>query len=563
MRRNTRLLFISLVVAALITLVFNADREAQAGSPGEAELATVCVDDWCGYVDDQGRWRITPRFAAADPFSQDGLAWVILSDEQDQTKTPRPFSSVKKIGLINTQGKLVDSAAVLSWVKPFTSQGLAAAKPAGPAGGKGFINRQGQWVIEAKFAEVWSFADNGLAKVRVRGKSGFINTKGEWVIEPQFAFVWPFSANGLAAARIDSQPGTKNGPGPGCFNCQWGFINGQGHWAIEPRFEDAEPFASTGLAKVKSNGRWGFINSEGQWLIEAQFDYTQVGPFADNGLAKATKNGKWGLINTNGQWVAEPQFNYINPFAENGLAEASDSEQLGFIDRQGRWAIAPRFNDAGPASDNGQTRIRNFGNKGSVNAQGDWAAILTGTPFMDSFSKNDLAIVTAAGSHARGVINYEGHWVVGPKFERLDSPPFSLMGSDKINDRWVHIDHKGQWLGEFLYGDWVKKSVAGNLMKGDLNVRTKKLYRTGVFVDTRGLYRTGLDENPEEPGFRWEIGGEGRVLFNRRGQKILTVVSICGTEAVRNGDGAIIWPPHGISEDCDDYEIVGQDLKLR
>lgn len=80
-----KLMFFGIVtVLALINFVPDVGAEADADNAAayktEIELATVCVEGLCGYVNNKGEWHIPPKFAAADPFSKDGLAWVITVD---------------------------------------------------------------------------------------------------------------------------------------------------------------------------------------------------------------------------------------------------------------------------------------------------------------------------------------------------------------------------------------------------------------------------------------------------------------------------------------------------
>ena len=108
-----------------------------------AILIPVGVDDIYGYINQKGKWEITPRFDAANPFEEDGTAWVEF------------------------KGKY------------------------------GRINSKGEWVLEPTFLEVASIS-NGLAAAAQRKdpyereKWGYIDAKGVWVIEPKFEDVSPF-----------------------------------------------------------------------------------------------------------------------------------------------------------------------------------------------------------------------------------------------------------------------------------------------------------------------------------------------------------------------------------
>ena len=64
-----------------------------------------------------------------------------------------------------------------------------------------------------------------MAAVRIDGKGGFIDLQGNYVINPQFDLVYSFS-EGLAAVQI------------GDWNTgKWGFIDRQGNYVINPQFD--------------------------------------------------------------------------------------------------------------------------------------------------------------------------------------------------------------------------------------------------------------------------------------------------------------------------------------
>jgi ribosomal protein L37E len=76
-----------------------------------------------------------------------------------------------------------------------------------------------------------------LIGVRVGDKWGYINTQGEIVIEPQFDYIRPFEKNGLARVFVGEMiylDWDVRGPGDG----KWGFVNTQGEIVIEPQFDD-------------------------------------------------------------------------------------------------------------------------------------------------------------------------------------------------------------------------------------------------------------------------------------------------------------------------------------
>ena len=87
------------------------------------------------------------------------------------------------------------------------------------------------------------------------GRWGFIDTNGNYVVEPQYDEAWPFS-EGLAAVYVGEK---------------YGYYDRVGKPLTEPRFTYADEFFE-GLALVEVNGRWGFIDTLGKTIIEPQFE---------------------------------------------------------------------------------------------------------------------------------------------------------------------------------------------------------------------------------------------------------------------------------------------------
>ena len=101
------------------------------------------------------------------------------------------------------------------------------------------------------------FGTNNLSIARKNNKLGFINKNGEWIIEPNYSNAKDFS-NGLA-------PVEKNG--------KWGYIDESGEIKIPVKYNDAELFSDNGLAPVKQNGKWGVVDIEGNIVVEPKYEF--------------------------------------------------------------------------------------------------------------------------------------------------------------------------------------------------------------------------------------------------------------------------------------------------
>ncbi|MBN2088516.1 WG repeat-containing protein [candidate division KSB1 bacterium] len=233
--------------------------------------------------------------------------------------TLRPKNLNGKYGYVNRQGEVVIEAKFeMAWQ---FDENLAGAKIAGKWG---FIDSTGNFVIEPQFDQITSFKD-GLTVVKSHDKWGFIDKSGTIVIEPAFEFATRFH-EGLALVT---------------FNGKRGFIKKDGQFAIPATYENAREL-SEGLAAVKVNENWGFIDYNGNSVIDYKFD--EVDRFSD-GLALVRLNGKYGYINQKGNFVIKPQFDHAESFSE-GLAAVRINGKYGFINKSGEIVIEPQYDHA-------------------------------------------------------------------------------------------------------------------------------------------------------------------------------------------------------------------------
>ncbi len=155
----------------------------------------------------------------------------------------------------------------------------------------GFINREGELVIEPKFGYAWKFSE-GLAPVifskNWRGKYGYIDTTGKLVIDTIYDWAGGFT-EGKGLVKIGDK---------------YGFIDTTGNYIIEPISAGGISQFRDGYAQIRIKGKWGFINAKGDIAIKPKFD--QVWAF-DNGIARVEINGMAGYIDTLGKYIWEPQ----------------------------------------------------------------------------------------------------------------------------------------------------------------------------------------------------------------------------------------------------------------
>jgi hypothetical protein len=255
--------------------------------------------------------------------------------------------------------------------------------PIGPLlqnGRYGYINWDGEWVIDPKFEQLASFSE-GLAAFVQEGKLGFINTRGEVVIGPQFsAEDAPATlsssrfSEGLACIWTPEKSGYINssgewvievGPGSYCFDFREGKAivhdRSAGYLVIDrggtqlSQLRVYEICYASGVPQdwdcfpawinAHSDNGCGALNWKGEIIIPAV--YAALGYFHEEVAVFAyCESGPFGLMNKSREVTVEPTFLNLGEFSE-GLAVASKAKKaFGFVDVSGEFVIPPVWHQA-------------------------------------------------------------------------------------------------------------------------------------------------------------------------------------------------------------------------
>jgi hypothetical protein len=172
-----------------------------------------------------------------------------------------------------------------------------------------------------------SFFYEGLAAVRLNGKSGYINKKGKEVIPLKYYHTSDFT-NGLG--RVSDFVSV-------------GFINKKGGKVIPLKYNMAENFYEGFVSVVrKEDDKWGFINTSGKAITP--FKYEGVGNFSE-GLSWVKADKKYGFIDTTGKEITPLKYDRAESFTE-GMAIVKIKYLKGFINKSGKEIIPPQFEEA-------------------------------------------------------------------------------------------------------------------------------------------------------------------------------------------------------------------------
>lgn len=407
-------------------------------------LIPAKTGDKYGYINQFGKWMISPQFSKAESFNETGLAYVSIngkarfidstgkavfnSDFQEISPFKDGYAHVKSVfcGYIDSKGNFAIEPKY-EFASDFTSNGLARVNVNGLYG---YIDKTGNYAIEPKYTEASDYSENGLtdvknngerflidsngdivaklpseinlvkrfhdgrAVVRVGSLYGFIDATGKIIIEAKYRHALDFS-NGMAAVKDRTFGSTS----------EWGFIDTTGTMRIQPQYFNVDCFAKNGLASVSKSVPFMVIDRNGRQTIEGLYDGA-VKFFEDNMAVARQYSGKVGWIDKKGKWVLQPKFDALSPLS-NGLAAATLNDKSGYINRSGNWIIKPKFDNAYNFTQNGVARVEQDGKFGYIDKTGNYIA----EPKFDDahdFADNGLALVTIENE---GYIDTKGNFV--------------------------------------------------------------------------------------------------------------------------------------------------------
>lgn len=196
-------------------------------------LAAVEIDNNYGFIDKNGKtaigfkyYSVLPFFHGVAPVRLNNALKMILIDKSGNVISSKQYDFIfefsdgcarfvrkdDKEGVImdyvDVDGNELNILRRMSNIDYFGdfSQGVA---PVSSRGKFGFINKQGDWVIDPKFEYAQGFHDD-LCVVKIDGLYGYININGDQVIPPSFAFAGNFE-DGIAEVQIIIGKYGKNG----------------------------------------------------------------------------------------------------------------------------------------------------------------------------------------------------------------------------------------------------------------------------------------------------------------------------------------------------------------
>lgn len=249
-----------------------------------------------GYADGRGNMVIPPQFESAGDFLAPaavvrGRENLGLIDRHGTPLTPHKYIKIGDFvdgiaefmdadvtaGLIDLKGREIVTGFVVTGP---LSEGLAMAFKSNKE--RGYIDRNGKWVIKTKFGVRGDFSE-GLAVVDEKGKRGYLARNGKLAIPFKYDSAKAFSSGVAAVAQ----------------KRKWGVIDRKGRFLVKPELDYIDSFVND-IARANRGGNldeyglsegaeglWGVIDKSGKWIIEPQYETLEI----TGDLIKAWKNG--------------------------------------------------------------------------------------------------------------------------------------------------------------------------------------------------------------------------------------------------------------------------------
>ena len=268
--------------------------------------------------------------------------------------------------------------------------------------GYGYMNRQGEMVIEPKYLIGDDFAEN-----RAWVSTGFdhilVNNQGAEIKKWESNYIPDDFSEGIARIiKVDDK----------AINYKTGYINTEGDLVIpfmdERPFEshtdidDKDEYCTDGLIRFQAKYKYGFLDKDLNIVIP--FFYKDALRFHD-GLAIVKYEDEWGFINKTNDFVSLAEFQKAGPFYK-GQALVQVNEKLMAINS--RKEITQEFDyDSALDSIKGHYITERFGKLGLM----DHALNEIFPPMFDKIKNFNEGILFYSNEKKDGVCNTEGECI--------------------------------------------------------------------------------------------------------------------------------------------------------
>lgn len=357
----------------------------------------------------------------------------------------------------------------------------------------GFIDRNGNVVVEPTFLRAWDFSKFGLAKVLLEDnplQTWFVDSAGAASFNVSYEMHGDFENYGLASV----------------FNGEkYGFIDTSGDLVIPFEYDSVQSYSSDGLCVVRKDGKSGVIDAKGETVIPFIYDGLIANGWSD-GIAYMSVGEKCGLIDKTGRVVLEPRYDFLQiPINGSGLVAAFQDGKIGYIDHRGKEVIPPSFASGGMFSYGlaAASRVGEWGEDGNFHG----------------------------GKY--GYIDEKGEWAIEPQFDWASFFNESGMAPVQVGEKFGVIDRSGAFVAQPVF-DHTRPGVGeSETVYAELDGKEGWIDRTGTFYEQYEKFRNGLTLKVKD-------GAGG--YYNAAGEIVLRMDIVDGKEIIKNRAGEVLYP---------------------
>lgn len=386
----------------------------------EENLVSVCKDGKWGYMDKSGEIVIDCQFEDAGIFNDDGLARVAVNGKygyidktgayviNPQYDDGRPFSDgfacVKqgdKFGYVNTLGEVVIS---FQYDNAYSFNNGYAVVVVGSTWG--IINEAGKYVVNPQYDTgtyglevIYAMSalfdddiDSVLIPVLKDEKYGYIDINGNVIINFQFDGALTFGENGYALV---------------CMGEKYGLIDKTGKYVINTKYDDLSPCGDD-LYCFEENGKYGLVSADGTEVAAAQFD-DDIASIGDGYFVVDLGDGS-GVIDATGTYIINPTNQYLGGY-KNGLMIVQNNDKYGYINLAGETVVDCQFDDASEFMNCGLAKVCLDGKYGYINSDGEY--VINATYRQASLMYDDGFAWVIGDDKKMSIIDKNGNVIAG------------------------------------------------------------------------------------------------------------------------------------------------------
>lgn len=329
----------------------------------------------------------------------------------------------------------------------------------------GYINQDGEVVIECKYDSASGFDKDGYAVVGMETDSdaseyytiyGLINSKGEEIISPDYSYI-----NDSIANTCDNYGYRTISRLPYPFYYEeeyWGVIDNNGNIMISPEYSRISNIRDSGyyIASDAETGMYGIIDEDYEWVCEPEYSWII------NTWEKSTENvakvdGEYALIakydfqeghgakiiNEYGDTIVPMDYYDIEwVVGNNRIIVENDEGYYGAIDMHGEVQIPCQYDEIGSFSYGDETYAIREGEVFLVDIYGN-ERFLTNA---DSCYQLDSNLYEISSDEKSNIINSSGEYLLPENYEGIMINESCIAGNTEGEGKGILLSRSGEVL---------------------------------------------------------------------------------------------------------------------